>query len=215
VAFDPTEYTVVEVLAYVDEHPEEMADVYTQELAGKNRSTLMLQLEQRLSQIPAEQADDPQPILPEPPELPPTLPPEAVTPPSGQVTPPSLGSQELLEEMPGGDEPTPRLGISVTVEDMSAIAEVVGLTETGELDWGDGVTIEVTPQEPRGGHTYDTSDVYFVVVRMAGQSAACTAAIGGVDNPLLPTNGEDYHGMVRGTEDPNAFLTAQQEALRR
>lgn len=205
-AFDPTEHTVVEVLDYLDQHPGEVQQVYSQELDGKNRSTLMLQLEQRINQIPPEQADSPAPILPDP-NVPGTVPGSSV------VRAPSLGPQELLEDMTGGTEPTPRLSISVSVDDMTATAEIEGLTEAGELDWGDGTMVEVNGPTS-ASHTYDNADVYLVVVKTSDQGAASTAAAGGATSTLLPTNGENFHGMVRGTDDPDAFLLAQQGLLR-
>lgn len=40
-AYDPGEHTVAEVLAYADEHPDELRAIYDAEVAGKARSTLL------------------------------------------------------------------------------------------------------------------------------------------------------------------------------
>lgn len=45
--FDPGRYTVAEVLAYADEHPDEVQDVYDAENAGKARVTLLEGLAER------------------------------------------------------------------------------------------------------------------------------------------------------------------------
>jgi hypothetical protein len=45
--FDPKDFTIAEVLDYVDANPDELADVLLLELDGKNRSTLIAQLEER------------------------------------------------------------------------------------------------------------------------------------------------------------------------
>jgi PKD domain/IPT/TIG domain len=43
--YDPGEHTVVEVKAYVDEHPDEAADILAAEQGGQNRTTLVSYLE--------------------------------------------------------------------------------------------------------------------------------------------------------------------------
>jgi len=43
--WDPADYTVAEIIEYVDEHPDEAADILAAEQAGKNRSTLISHLE--------------------------------------------------------------------------------------------------------------------------------------------------------------------------
>jgi hypothetical protein len=45
--YDPTDNTVDDVLAYVDKHPDEADRVLAAEKAGKNRTTLVGQLEAR------------------------------------------------------------------------------------------------------------------------------------------------------------------------
>ena len=47
--FDPGAVTVAEVLAYVEAHPDQTEVVLDRELAGKNRSTLVTQLEDLLA----------------------------------------------------------------------------------------------------------------------------------------------------------------------
>lgn len=47
--FDPGDYTVNEVIAYVEEHPDEAQAVYDAENAGKARVTLLTDLESRLA----------------------------------------------------------------------------------------------------------------------------------------------------------------------
>lgn len=44
-AFDPGEHTVDDVLAYVDAHPDQRPAVLAAEQAGKDRTTLVSQLE--------------------------------------------------------------------------------------------------------------------------------------------------------------------------
>lgn len=46
-AFDPGDYTIDQVLAYVDANPDEVDSVLAAEEAGKARSTLITQLEAR------------------------------------------------------------------------------------------------------------------------------------------------------------------------
>jgi hypothetical protein len=46
--YDPGEYTIPEVEAYVDAYPDQTEDVLDAEVAGKNRSTLVAWLEARL-----------------------------------------------------------------------------------------------------------------------------------------------------------------------
>jgi len=43
--FDPADHTVPEVVEYVEAHPDEVEDIYAAETAGKNRTTLLNQLE--------------------------------------------------------------------------------------------------------------------------------------------------------------------------
>lgn len=43
-AFDPTGHTIPDVVAYVQEHPDDVARVVALEQAGKNRPTLLAQL---------------------------------------------------------------------------------------------------------------------------------------------------------------------------
>jgi hypothetical protein len=45
--FDPNDYTIDEVLAYVDDNPDELDAVIAAEKAGKSRVTLLSQLESR------------------------------------------------------------------------------------------------------------------------------------------------------------------------
>jgi trigger factor len=40
-AFDPSAHTVDEVLAYIDEHPDELAAIVAAEAAGKARKTIL------------------------------------------------------------------------------------------------------------------------------------------------------------------------------
>jgi hypothetical protein len=47
-AFDPSAYTIAEVLDYACEHPDEIPAILAAERAGKNRSTLIAQLEDLL-----------------------------------------------------------------------------------------------------------------------------------------------------------------------
>lgn len=47
--YDPAAHTVSEVLAYVDENPDETQRVLDAEQGGKNRSTLVSELEERLT----------------------------------------------------------------------------------------------------------------------------------------------------------------------
>lgn len=49
VVYDPSEHTVASVLDYVDEHPEQTERVLEAEENGKNRSTLISALEERLT----------------------------------------------------------------------------------------------------------------------------------------------------------------------
>jgi hypothetical protein len=44
--FDPAEYTIAEVLAHVEEHPDSLAQVMIDEAQGKNRVTLMKTLDE-------------------------------------------------------------------------------------------------------------------------------------------------------------------------
>jgi hypothetical protein len=44
-SFDPADYTVAEVVAYVEANPEERATVLALEIADRNRTTLVAQLE--------------------------------------------------------------------------------------------------------------------------------------------------------------------------
>jgi hypothetical protein len=46
--FDPGDYTVAEVEAYVDAYPDQLEEVLDAEEAGKNRTTLVAWLEARL-----------------------------------------------------------------------------------------------------------------------------------------------------------------------
>jgi hypothetical protein len=46
-AFDPGAHTIADVLAYVDEHPEQVQSVYDAESDGKARTTLLADLEGR------------------------------------------------------------------------------------------------------------------------------------------------------------------------
>ena len=43
--FDPADYTVPEVVEYAETYPDQLEDIITAERAGKNRSTLISQLE--------------------------------------------------------------------------------------------------------------------------------------------------------------------------
>ena len=43
--FDPADYTVAAVIEYAQEHPDDAADIYDLEAAGRNRTTLLTQLE--------------------------------------------------------------------------------------------------------------------------------------------------------------------------
>ena len=45
-AYDPDDHTVNEVLDYVDDHPDEVDAVLAAERAGKNRTTLIMHLEE-------------------------------------------------------------------------------------------------------------------------------------------------------------------------
>ena len=47
--FDPYDYTVAEVIAWVDENPDEAQAVLDAEQQGKNRSTLVAHLEAMLA----------------------------------------------------------------------------------------------------------------------------------------------------------------------
>jgi hypothetical protein len=50
--YDPSVHTVAEVQEYVDSHPDELEAVYDAEVAEKNRSTLVIWLEERLPYDP-------------------------------------------------------------------------------------------------------------------------------------------------------------------
>jgi hypothetical protein len=50
--FDPSVHTVAEVQEYVGSHPDELEAVYDAEVAEKNRSTLVIWLEERLPYDP-------------------------------------------------------------------------------------------------------------------------------------------------------------------
>lgn len=52
-AFDPGAYTIPDVLAYVDAHPDELAAVRDAEYNGKARVTLLDELDARLAGTPA------------------------------------------------------------------------------------------------------------------------------------------------------------------
>ena len=45
--FLPSDHTVADVLAYVEEHPDQLQSIYDAEQAGKARVTLLEQLEAR------------------------------------------------------------------------------------------------------------------------------------------------------------------------
>jgi hypothetical protein len=62
---DPDEHTVDEVKEYVEEHPDEAQDVLDAEREGKNRSTLVTWLEDRL-QAEEGSSEEPQPESPQP-----------------------------------------------------------------------------------------------------------------------------------------------------
>lgn len=47
--YDPGDYTIEEVVQYVADHPEERASILEKEEAGKNRSTLVPQLQEQES----------------------------------------------------------------------------------------------------------------------------------------------------------------------
>lgn len=48
--FDPGSYTINEVMAYVDAHPDQTQDIYDREHEGKGRSTLLNKLNDRLQE---------------------------------------------------------------------------------------------------------------------------------------------------------------------
>ena len=54
VAFDPGAHTIAEVLAFVDENPDQVREMIDAEEAGKNRSTLITQLEALIPYDPGD-----------------------------------------------------------------------------------------------------------------------------------------------------------------
>ena len=54
VGYDPAAHSVADVQAYVNEHPDQAADLYDAEVAGKNRATLVNFLEGMIPFDPAE-----------------------------------------------------------------------------------------------------------------------------------------------------------------
>lgn len=54
VGFDPAAHTVDEVKAYADEHPDDIEELLEAEAAGKNRSTLIAYLEERVPYDPGD-----------------------------------------------------------------------------------------------------------------------------------------------------------------
>lgn len=57
--FDPADNTIEAVLSYLDEHPEAVEAVRTLEQAGKARTTLLAELDERIA---AAEADDQGPV---------------------------------------------------------------------------------------------------------------------------------------------------------
>lgn len=56
--FDPAGHTIPEILDYVEDYPDEVTSVYELEEKGKNRSTLLGQLDEIINETVKENEDD-------------------------------------------------------------------------------------------------------------------------------------------------------------